>query len=122
MSWSNLNPYLVYICLGALAFFTLVAYIATREYEPFSSNDIKKYASTFNIKSTLLAHLTTWISDQPGESIEISKSLGISTEMLEVIIMGRADLISVDELIKLLVESGHQVDVIVNKCDSENNL
>lgn len=93
MSWSNLNAYLVYMGLGVLAFFTLVAYIATREYAPFSSNDIKKYASTFNIKSTLLAHLTTWINDQPGGAIEISKSLGVSTDKRDVIVMGRADLI-----------------------------
>ncbi len=122
MSWSNLNPHLVYTGLVALAIFSLVGFIATREYMPFNDNDIKKYTSTFNIKSTLLTYLTTWINDQSGDSIEITKSLGISTEQLEVIITGRTDQLSVDELIMLLVKSGHQVDVAVNKCISENNL
>ncbi len=67
MSWSNLNPYLVYAGLGILAFFSLVAFIATREYSPFRNNDIKKYTSIFNIKSTLLTYLTTWINDQSGD-------------------------------------------------------
>ncbi len=113
MSWSNLNPNLVYIMLIAIAFFSFVAFIATRDHSPFGNHDITKYTSTFNIKSTLLTHLTTWINSQPGDLNEICKTLNISTEKLEVIIKGRVDLLSVDDLIDLLIKTGQKIDILI---------
>ena len=101
-----------------LVFFILVAYIATREYTAYADNDISRYTSTFNIKSTLLTQLTIWINDQSGSFDETSKSLGISPEKLEVIIKGRVDLLSVDDLIDLLIKTNHQVDVQVQTINS----
>lgn len=111
MSWSNINPILAFTMLFALIFFIYVAYIITREYTPFGNNDMTKYTSTFNIKSMLLSCLTAWINEQPYNFNEISKSLGISTEKLEAIIKGRIDFLTVDELIDLLIKTGHQVEV-----------
>jgi len=119
MSWSNLDPILAYSMLGVLLFFLFIAYVATREDSPFDDNDITKYTSTFNIKSTLISHLTTWIEEQPDSFNIIAESLDISTEKLEVIIKGRVDLLSVDDLIELLIKTGHQVDVTTQPIDKD---
>ena len=111
MSWSNLNPYLVYALLGLLIFLILVAYVATREETPFINLNTKKYSSTLKIKSTLLIPLAAWIDEQSDNFDEIADTLGISTEMLDSIIKGRVDLVSIDVLVDLLIKTGHQVDI-----------
>ena len=111
MSWSNLNPSLVYALLGLIVFLILVAYVATREENPFINLDTKKYSSTIKIKSTLLIPLAAWIDEQSDNFDEIADKLGLSTEMLDSIIKGRVDLVSIDVLIDLLIKTGHQVDI-----------
>jgi len=111
MSWSNLNPYLVYALLGLLVFLILVAYVATREENPFINLNTKKYSSTLKIKSTLLIPLAAWIDEQSDNFDEIADKLEISTEMLELIIKGRVDLVSIDVLVDLLIKTGHQIDI-----------